>query len=86
MRVKRLEISAIALIALVAAMMLSAELSTNGTVSVGVEEAQAKVGRPATPASVAGVARRATRRGAAGATAAGAAHARCGFLPLPPCY
>jgi hypothetical protein len=42
MRVKRLEILAIALIAFVAALMLSVELSTNGTVSVGVEEAQAK--------------------------------------------
>src|SRR5215813_9193935 len=49
----------------------------HGGISLSVESAQARVGRPATPASVAGVARRQTRRaygvGAAGAAAVGAA-------------
>jgi hypothetical protein len=51
--------------------------SEQGGVSLSVESAQARVGRPATPVSVAGVARRQTRRGygygAAGAAAVGAA-------------
>jgi hypothetical protein len=41
--------------------------------SVGVESAQARVGRPLTPVSVAGVARRQTRRAVVGGTAVGAA-------------
>lgn len=42
-------------------------------ISLSVESAQARVGRPATPASVAGVARRQTRRGLHRAGVAGAA-------------
>ncbi len=41
--------------------------------SVGVESAQARVGRPLTPVSVAGVARRQTRRAVVGGAAVGAA-------------
>jgi hypothetical protein len=41
--------------------------------SVGVESAQARVGRPLTPVSVAGVARRSTRRAVVGGAAVGAA-------------
>nr|WP_249145999.1 hypothetical protein [Bradyrhizobium diazoefficiens] len=53
--------------------------SESGGVSLSVESAEARVGRPGTPLSVAGVARRQTRRaygygyGAAGAAAVGAA-------------
>jgi hypothetical protein len=51
--------------------------SESGGVSLSVESAEARVGRPGTPVSVAGVARRQTRRsygyGAAGAAAVGAA-------------
>ena len=45
--------------------------------SVAVETAQARVGRPLTPVSVAGVARRHTRRAVVGAAAVGAAAAGC---------
>ena len=84
----------LASIAFVAATMLSIVPSTNGTLSLGVEGAQARVGRPATPGSVAGVARRTTRRTVrrtavgVGAAAAGAAVVapRCGYYPYPPCY
>jgi hypothetical protein len=47
--------------------------SEQGGISLSIESAQARVGRPATPASVAGVARRQTRRGYYGAAAVGAA-------------
>ena len=40
----------------------SVDLSRNDGVSLSIESAQARVGRPATPMSVAGVARRTTRR------------------------
>lgn len=90
-----LRTAAFASIAFVAATIFTVAPSTNGTVSIGVEEAQARVGRPATPASVAGVARRTTRRAVVrgtavgvGAAAAGAAVVapRCGYYPYPPCY
>ena len=45
--------------------------------SVAVETAQARVGRPLTPVSVAGVARRQTRRAVVGGAAVGAAAAGC---------
>ncbi len=84
----------LASVVFVAATMFSVAPSTNGTVSIGIEQAQARVGRPATPASVAGVARRTTRRTVrrtavgVGAAAAGAAVVapRCGYYPYPPCY
>ena len=47
----------------------------SGVVSLTVESAQARVGRPLTPVSVAGVARRTTRRAYYGAAAVGAAAA-----------
>jgi hypothetical protein len=46
---------------------------SGGSMSVGVESAQARVGRPLTPVSVAGVARRTTRRAVVGGAAVGAA-------------
>jgi hypothetical protein len=94
MRVSALRIATFASAAFVAATMFSVVPCTNGTVSIGVEEAQARVGRPATATSVAGVARRTTRRTVrrttvgVGAAAAGAAVVapRCGYHPYPPCY
>jgi hypothetical protein len=44
-----------------------------GGVSLSVDSAQARVGRPLTPVSVAGVARRTTRRAVVGGAAVGAA-------------
>jgi hypothetical protein len=63
--------------------------------SVSIDDAQARVGRPLTPMSVAGVHRRVHRRayyGAAAGVGAAAAygayrHPRaCGYYPYPPCY
>ena len=90
MRFSALRIATFASAAFVAATMFSVVPSTNGTVSIGVEEAQARVGRPATATSVAGVARRTTRRTvrrtAVGAAAGAAVVApRCGYAPYPPC-
>ena len=69
------------------------------TLSLSVDTADARIGRPLTPMSVAGVNRRVHRRAyygaaAAGAAAVGAAAAgayyygrpRCGYYPYPPCY
>ena len=61
--------------------------------SVSLDRAEARVGRPLTPRSVAGVNRRVHRR-AYGAAAVGAAAAygayryprACGYQPYPPCY
>jgi hypothetical protein len=66
---------AIAASAFVCATLLSFEWSEQGAVSLAVDSAQARVGRPLTPVSVAGVARRTTRRAYYGAAAAGAAAA-----------
>ena len=53
------------------ALMLSFGWTERGGVSLSVESAQARVGRPLTPVSVAGVARRTTRRAYYGAAAVG---------------
>ena len=67
----------IATTAFACAMLMSADWSTQQGVSLSVESAQARVGRPLTPVSVAGVARRQYRRAAygygAGAVGAGLA-------------
>ena len=55
------------------AALLSPGWSGQRGVSLSVESAQARVGRPGTPLSVAGVARRQTRRAVYGAGLAGAA-------------
>ena len=55
------------------AALLSIGWSAQGGVSLSVESAQARVGRPLTPVSVAGVARRQNRRAAYGYNAAGIA-------------
>jgi hypothetical protein len=61
--------------------------------SLSVDSAQARVGRPLTPMSYAGVARRTTRRAVVGGAAVGAAATgayyygrRCGYYPYPACY
>ena len=53
----------------------SIEWSQDRGVTLSVQTAEARVGRPATPASVAGVARRTTRRAVVGGAAVGAAAA-----------
>ena len=65
--------SAIAVSAFACAALFSFGSSEHGGLSLSVESAQARVGRPRTPVSVAGVARRQTRRAAYGAGVAGAA-------------
>jgi hypothetical protein len=66
---------AIAASAFACATLLSFSWSAQTGVSLSVESAQARVGRPLTPMSVAGVARRTGRRAYYGAAAAGAAAA-----------
>jgi hypothetical protein len=53
--------------------LVSPGWSPNGGVSLSIDSAQARVGRPLTPVSVAGVARRTTRRAVVGGAAVGAA-------------
>jgi hypothetical protein len=57
--------------------LASINWSPGGSLSVAVESAQARVGRPLTPVSVAGVARRTTRRAVVGGAAVGAAATGC---------
>ena len=57
--------------------LASISWSPSEGLSVAVETAQARVGRPLTPVSVAGVARRHTRRAVVGAAAVGAAATGC---------
>ncbi len=77
---------------LFAAAPLSPGYSPASLLSVSVDRAEARVGRPLTPMSVAGVHRRVHRRAYYGAAAAGAAaygaygYRRCGYYPYPPCY
>jgi hypothetical protein len=47
--------------------------SPGGSLSLSIESAEARVGRPLTPVSVAGVARRSTRRAVVGGAAVGVA-------------
>jgi len=89
MKLSTLAITFVAGIAFVGAPTLSIDPSANGGVSVGIEAAQARIGRPLTPVSVAGVARRTTRRAVvSGAVVGGAvvARRRCGYYPYPACY
>ena len=66
MKLSTLAIWCFASISFVSAATLSIVPSANGGVSVGIEAAQARIGRPLTPVSVAGVARRTTRRAVVG--------------------
>src|SRR5260370_18700048 len=65
--------TALAASAFTCAALLSFGWAEQGGISLSVESAQARVGRPLTPVSVAGVARRQTRRAVYGAGIAGAA-------------
>jgi hypothetical protein len=77
--------------ALLAAAPVSLHWSPAKTLSLSLDQANARVGRPLTPGSVAGVNRRVHRRAygaAAGAAAAGAYYygrPACGYYPYPPC-
>jgi hypothetical protein len=58
--------------------LVSPAWSPGGGLSLSVESAQARVGRPGTPVSVAGVARRTTRGAVVGGAAVGAAYGTYG--------
>jgi hypothetical protein len=64
--------AAIAVSVFACATMLSFDWTEQKGVSLSVDSAQARVGRPLTPVSVAGVARRQGRRAAVGAAVVGA--------------
>ena len=53
----------------------SIDLSQGKGITLSIQSAEARVGRPLTPVSVAGVARRTTRRAVVGGAAVGAAAA-----------
>ena len=82
--------------ALLTATPFSLHWSSAKTLSVSLDTADARIGRPLTPGSVAGVNRRVHRRAyygaavgaaAVGAAAAGAyARPACGYYAYPPCY
>jgi hypothetical protein len=78
--------------ALLAAAPFSLHWSPAKTLTLSLDQADARIGRPLTPGSVAGVNRRVHRRAyygaAAGAAAAGAYYNRaaCGYYPYPRCY
>jgi hypothetical protein len=77
---KRIGMFAIAAGTLMGAALLSFGWSEQGGISLSVENAQARVGRPLTPVSVAGVARRQTRRAVVGGAAVGAAAVSTGCV------
>ncbi len=86
--------------ALLTGVPASVQYSPTELLSVSLDRAEARIGRPLTPGSVAGVNRRVHRRAyygygaAAGAAAVGTAAAvgayrynrACGYYPYPPCY
>jgi hypothetical protein len=76
--------------ALVTAAPLSLHYSPAKVLSVSLDRAEARLGRPLTPGSVAGVNRRMNRRAYYGAGAVGYGAYRynraCGYYPNPPCY
>ncbi len=75
---------------LLCAAPMSLQWSPAKTLSLSVDTADARIGRPLTPMSVAGVNRRVHRRAYYGAAAAYGVynHGRpaCGYYPYPPCY
>src|SRR5947199_10359147 len=70
--------TALAASAFTCAALLSFGWSEQGGISLSIESAQARVGRPMTPASAAGVARRHNRRAVYGAGVVGAGAAAVG--------
>src|SRR5260370_14339053 len=77
-RMKHARNTVLAASAFTCAALLSFGWSEQGGMSLSIESAQARVGRPLTPVSVAGVARRQTRRAVYGAGAVGAGAAAVG--------
>jgi hypothetical protein len=83
-----------ATVALLCAAPLSLHWSPAKTMSLSIDAADARVGRPLTPMSVAGVNRRVHRRAYYGAAAAGAgaygvynySRRACGTYSYPQCY
>jgi len=73
--------TALAASAFTCAALLSFGWSEQGGISLSIESAQARVGRPLTPVSVAGVARRHNRRAVYGAGVVGAGAQRSARLP-----
>jgi hypothetical protein len=75
---------------LLAAAPFSFHWSPARTLSLSLDKADARIGRPLTPMSVAGVNRRVHRRAYYGAAAAAGAYyygrPACGYDPYPPCY
>jgi hypothetical protein len=90
MKLSKLATTSFACAAFISAAMLSIGTSADGRLTIGVDDAQARVGRPLTPVSVAGVARRTTRRAVVGGAVVGGAavvaRPRCGYYPYGPCY
>ncbi len=79
--------------ALLTGIPASPHYSATTMLSLSLDRAEARIGRPLTPGSVAGVNRRVHRRAYYGAAAAGAAaygayryNQACGYYPYPPCY
>jgi hypothetical protein len=74
--------------ALLCAAPVSLHWSPLNTVSISLDQAEARVGRPLTPMSVAGVNRRVHRRAYYGAAATGGYYhgGHCGHYPYHPCY
>ncbi len=77
---------------LLAAIPFSVQWTPAKALSLSLDKAEARIGRPLTPMSVAGVNRRVHRRAYYGAAAVGAAAAggyyygqRCGYYPYPAC-
>ena len=75
---KHVRKTALAASAFTCAALLSFGWSEQGGISLSIESAQARVGRPMTPASAAGVARRHNRRAVYGAGVVGAGAAAVG--------
>jgi hypothetical protein len=72
MRLISIKQALLATAVLTVGVLVSPGLSPGGGLSLSVDSAQARVGRPLTPVSVAGVARRTTRRAVVGGAAVGA--------------
>jgi hypothetical protein len=69
---------------LLAATPFSVQWTPAEALSLSLDKAEARIGRPFTPMSVAGVNRRVHRRAYYGAAAVYGR--RCGYYPYPACY
>jgi hypothetical protein len=74
MRLISIKQALLATAVLAVGVLVSPGWSPGGGLSLSIDSAQARVGRPGTPVSVAGVARRTTRRAVVGGAAVGAAY------------